>query len=258
MYSTLLLAALTLHVLVEKLGIGIQSASAFAGSADVVESLLDGLERLSSYMADDAAGDASRLVVLPKKLMGGECGCGGGTSGPVGFSVPVMTAVGTSKLEARRRAVEATRRANEARAARDKANIDDATNFLYEVGKVAEAEVWKKERLAQLREQVDAEGAKRVAKHRAKAGAAVAHMQGRGETLTTIAARTDVGIGIVRTMLRHALKAEKAMPSNCSHQLGSDETRGEPAGVAHPGASDPNAATADSGDKGPAGERRRG
>ena len=58
-------------------------------------------------------------------------------------------------MEARRRAVEAIRRANEARAARDKANIDDATNFLYEVGKVAEVEVWTKERLAQLREQVD-------------------------------------------------------------------------------------------------------
>jgi hypothetical protein len=119
-----------------------------------------------------------------------------------------MTAAGTSKLEARRRAVEATRRANEARAARDKANIDDATNFLYQVGKLAEVEVWKKERLAQLREQVDAEAAKRVATHRAKAGAAVARMHDRGETLTTIAARTDVGIGIVRTMLRHAPKDE--------------------------------------------------
>ncbi|WP_235892590.1 hypothetical protein [Mycolicibacterium hodleri] len=131
-----------------------------------------------------------------------------------------MTAAGTSKLEARRRAVEAARRANEARAARDKANIEDATNFLYEVAKVAEAEVWKKERLAQLREQVDAEAAKRMATHRAKAGAWVASMQGRGETLTTIAARTDVGIGIVRTMLRHALKAEKPTPSNGSHALG--------------------------------------
>ena len=155
-----------------------------------------------------------------KKLVGSECGCGGGTSATVGFSVPAMTPAGTSKLEARRRAVEATRRANEARAARDKANIDDATNFLYEVGKVAEVEVWKRERLAQLREQVDADAAKRVATHRVNAGAAVARMQGRGETLTTIAARTDVGIGIVRTMLRHAPRGEKATPSNGSHALG--------------------------------------
>jgi hypothetical protein len=112
--------------------------------------------------------------------------------------------------------VEATRRANEAHAARDKANIDDATDFLFEVGKIADVETWKKERLAQLREQVDAEAAKRVATHRAKAGAAVARMQGRGETLTAIAARTDVGIGIVRTMLRHAPTAEKSLPSGKS------------------------------------------
>ena len=120
-------------------------------------------------------------------------------------------------MEARRRAVEANRRANEARAARDKANIKDATTFIHEVAQIAEVEVWKKERLAQLRAQVDAEAAKRVATHRAKAGAAVARMQDRGETLTTIAARTDVGIGIVRTMLRHAPRDEKSMPSNGSH-----------------------------------------
>ncbi|BBY96525.1 hypothetical protein MGALJ_61940 (plasmid) [Mycobacterium gallinarum] len=115
-----------------------------------------------------------------------------------------MTAPRISKVEARKRAHEATRRANEARAARDKANIDDAADFLVAVGKIAEVESWKKERLAQLRAQVDAEAAKRVAVHRAKAGAAIARMQGRGETLTTIAARTDVGIGVVRTMARHA------------------------------------------------------
>lgn len=157
-----------------------------------------------------------------------------------------MTAAGTSKLEARRRAVEGTRRANEARAARDKANIDDTTHFLYEVGKVAEVEVWKKERLAQLRAQVDAEAAKRVATHRGKAGAAVARMQGRGETLTTIAARTDVGIGIVRTMLRHAPKDEKSTPSNGSHALGGGggEVGGEPGRVAYPGGTEPDAASA--------------
>lgn len=123
-------------------------------------------------------------------------------------------------MEARRRAVEANRRANEARAARDKANIKDATTFMYEVGKIAEVESWKKERLAQLREQVEAEAAKKVATHRAKAGAAVSRMQDRGETLTTIAENTDVGIGVVRTMLRHAPKPEKTTPSDGSQALG--------------------------------------
>ncbi|UJL31619.1 hypothetical protein HZU38_15285 [Mycolicibacterium vanbaalenii] len=180
-----------------------------------------------------------------EKSIGGEYGCGGGTSGPVGFSVPVRTAITTSKLEARRRAVEATRRANEARAARDKANIDDATEFLVAVGRIAAVEVWKKERLAQLREQLDAEAAKRVGTHRADAGAAVARMQGRGEMLTTIAARTDVGIGIVRTMLRHAPKAEKSTPSNGSHAIGgSGEVGGEPGGVAYAGTVEPDAASA--------------
>jgi hypothetical protein len=143
--------------------------------------------------------------------------------------------------------VEATRRANEARAARDKANIDDATNFLYEVGKVADVEVWKKERLAQLREQVDVEAAKRVAAHRAKAGAAVARMQGRGETLTTIAAGTDVGIGIVRNMLRHDPRTEKPTGGYGSHALGGGgERRIGCSGVADAGAIPPpaDAATA--------------
>ncbi|MGB5112146.1 MAG: hypothetical protein WBO08_11255 [Mycobacterium sp.] len=153
-----------------------------------------------------------------------------------------MTAIGTSKLEARRRAVEATRRANEARAARDNANIDDATNFLYEVGKIAEVEIWKKERLAQLRARVDAEAAKRVATHRANAGAAVARMQGRGETLTTIAARTDMGIGIVRTMLRRAPRTEQLSPRSGSHALGGGgEATSPPAG---PGGADPDFAEA--------------
>jgi hypothetical protein len=124
--------------------------------------------------------------------------------------------------------VEANRRANEARAARDKANIKDATTFMYEVGKIAEVEQWKKERLAQLREQVDAEAAKKVATHRAKAGAAVARMQDRGETLTTIATNTDVGIGIVRTMLRHAPKDEKAAASTGSHPVGGSGAMPDP------------------------------
>ena len=139
---------------------------------------------------------------------------------PVNLLLSAPMTAATSKQEARRRAREATRRANEERAARDKANIDDAADFLVAVGKVAEVESWKRERLAQLRAQVDAEAAKRVAGHRAKAGAAVARMQGRGETLTTIAARTDVGIGIVRTMARHAPKSEKRTAGNGSHAQG--------------------------------------
>lgn len=119
-----------------------------------------------------------------------------------------MTTPRISKLEARKRAHEAFRRANEARVAKEKANIDDAAEILVAVGKIAEIETWKKERLAQLRQQLDVEVAKKVVAQRARGGAAVVRMQSRGETLTTIAARTDLGIGIVRTMLRHGPRTE--------------------------------------------------
>jgi hypothetical protein len=176
-----------------------------------------------------------------KKLRDDECGCGGGPVGLSALRVPTMTAPRISKVEARKRAHEATRRANEARAARDKANIDDAADFLVAVGKIAEVESWKKERLAQLRAQVDAEAAKRVAVHRAKAGAAVARMQGRGETLTTIAARTDVGIGVVRTMARHAPKPENPSAEGGSHALGGGGVDGGPLTAAGPYSGEPPA-----------------
>lgn len=34
------------------------------------------------------SGLRSRVEGATKKMMGGECGCGGGTSGPAGFIVP--------------------------------------------------------------------------------------------------------------------------------------------------------------------------
>ncbi|WP_235892894.1 hypothetical protein [Mycolicibacterium hodleri] len=127
-----------------------------------------------------------------------------------------MTSASTSKVQARRRAREATRRANEARAARDKANIEDAANYLVAVGRIAEVKTWRKGRLGQLRDQVEAEAGKRVAVHRAEAGAAIVRMQERGETLATIASRTEAGIGEVRAMLRHAPQSEKATATDGS------------------------------------------
>ena len=157
-----------------------------------------------------------------------------------------MTAASTSKVHARRRAREATRRANEARAARDEANIEDAVSYLVAVGKIAEVDTWKTERLAQLRDQVDAEAGKRVAVHRAEAGAAIVRMQDRGETLATIASRTEAGIGEVRAMLRHAPKAEKPTATDGSHALGIGigEKGITLSGGADPGASEPPASAA--------------
>ncbi|MBY0288860.1 hypothetical protein DQP55_22000 [Mycolicibacterium sp. GF69] len=152
-----------------------------------------------------------------------------------------MTTPRISKLEARKRAHEASRRANEARAAKEKANIDDAAEILVAVGKIAEVETWKKERLAQLRRQLDVEVAKRVDAQRARGGAAVVRMQSRGETLTTIAARTDLGIGVVRTMLRHGPRTEKPTASDDSHALGGGGVAGGPMGVVDPYSGEPPA-----------------
>ncbi|WP_163684371.1 hypothetical protein [Mycolicibacterium gadium] len=152
-----------------------------------------------------------------------------------------MTTPRISKLEARKRAHGAFRRANEARVAKEKANIDDAAEILVAVGKIAEIETWKKQRLAQLRQQLDAEVAKKVDAQRARGGAAVMRMQGRGETLTTIAARTDLGIGIVRAMLRHGPRPEKPTASVDSHALGAGGVAGGPIGVVDPYISEPPA-----------------
>jgi hypothetical protein len=126
----------------------------------------------------------------------------------------------TSKVEARRRAREAQARANETRAQRERANIEDAATYMVAVGKVSEVDTWETERLAAVRDQVRTEAGKRRADHRAEAGAAIAHMQRRGETLTTIAELTGVGVGEIRAMLRHAPKDDKPTASGSSHGLG--------------------------------------
>ena len=66
-----------------------------------------------------------------------------------------MTAV--SKLEARRRAVEAQRRANEVRAQQDRANADDATAVRALIGRLQDVDEWQARRVAQSRQQAEAE-----------------------------------------------------------------------------------------------------
>lgn len=125
-----------------------------------------------------------------------------------------MTASTSTKVEARRRAREATRRANEARAARERANIENAANYMVAKTKLAEVDPWERERLTQLRDQVRAEANRRRAIHRAEAGAALKLIQGNGETLTTIADLTGDRIGEIRAMLRHAPKPRKLTASS--------------------------------------------
>ncbi|MDG5481920.1 hypothetical protein [Mycolicibacterium gadium] len=130
-----------------------------------------------------------------------------------------MTTAGTSKIEARRRAREATRRANQARAARERANIENAATYIVAKARLAEIDLWETERLAAVTGQVRAEANRRRAGTRAGAGEAIRLLQESGETLTTIAELTGDGIGEVRAMLRHAPKIEKRTARSGSHAL---------------------------------------
>jgi hypothetical protein len=101
-----------------------------------------------------------------------------------------MAGSNISKVEARRRVREAQARANEARAQRERANVDDAATLVVAVGKVGEVDAWETARLAQARDQVRAEANRKRVYHRTEAAAAIARMQQRGETLATIAELT--------------------------------------------------------------------
>lgn len=155
-----------------------------------------------------------------------------------------MTAAGTSKVEARRRAREATRRANEARAAREKANIENAANYIVAKARLADIDAWETERLAAVSEQVRADANKRRAGTRAEAGAAIRLLQKSGETLTKIAELTGDGIGEVRAMLRHAPKIEERAARNGSHSLDGDGSADPAVSPGDGAAGVPGAATA--------------
>ncbi|CAN5585214.1 hypothetical protein BH11ACT6_BH11ACT6_12910 [soil metagenome] len=115
-----------------------------------------------------------------------------------------------------------TRRSNEARAAREKANIENAATYMVAKARLAEIDAWEIERLAAVTEQVRGEASKRRAGTRAEACAAVMLLQESGETLTTIAKLTGDCIGEVRAMLRHAPRIEKPTARGCSRGPGRD------------------------------------
>ena len=140
--------------------------------------------------------------------------------GPVATYGADMAGSNTSKVEARRRVREAQARANEARAQRERANVDDAATLVVAVGKVGEVDAWETERLAQARDQVRAEANRKRVDHRTEAAAAIARMQQRGETLATIAELTGASVGEIRALLRHAPKAEKHTAGATSGALG--------------------------------------
>lgn len=149
-------------------------------------------------------------------------------------------------MEARRRAREAGRRANEKRAAREKALIKHSENLIVHLSEISQVEQWKRDRLAQLRAQVADEAARRLAERRAAAGAEVAAMHRLGETLAAIAERSGGAIGVVRTLLRHAPKAGEGSAGAGSGALGEAGDDEAACGAADDAADDdrPDAASA--------------
>ncbi|MEE6140521.1 hypothetical protein SKC41_29940 [Mycobacterium sp. 050128] len=113
-----------------------------------------------------------------------------------------------SKSAARKRVREAQLRANEARVERERQNVDDAASVLVELGRLAAVEEWEATRILEVR----AEGERRRYEHRQAAAAAVARMQGRGETLAAIAALTGVKTSDVRAVLKAASARTGAAP----------------------------------------------
>lgn len=87
--------------------------------------------------------------------------------------------------------------------------MEDAATYMVAVGKISEVDTWETGRLATVRDQIRTEASRRRADCQAAAGAAVAQMQRRGETLATIAELTGAGVGEVRAMLYHALRSNE-------------------------------------------------
>lgn len=114
----------------------------------------------------------------------------------------------STKVEARKRVREAQIKANEARAERERQNIEDTATLLVELGRLGGVDQWEQNRIVEVR----AEGERRRHEHRQAAAAAAARMQGRGETLAAIAELAGVKVGDVRAVLKAAGAQKAARP----------------------------------------------
>ena len=119
-----------------------------------------------------------------------------------------------SKLEARRRAWEAHCRAIESRAQRDRANTADATAVRTLIGRLQDVDEWQARRVAQSRQQVEAEAQLRCSRYYADACASIKDMRERGATLAAVAELVGVDVREIRALLRSkAAKTVKAQPA---------------------------------------------
>ena len=79
-----------------------------------------------------------------------------------------------SKSQARKRVREAQARANEERAQRNRANVDDMATFLVARTRLAGVDAWEAERVAQIGLDAD----RRRDEHRSEGAAAIARIKG--------------------------------------------------------------------------------
>ena len=108
-----------------------------------------------------------------------------------------------SKSQARKMVREAQARANEERAQRDRANVDDMATFLVARTRLAGVDEWQAERVAQIGLDAD----RRRDEHRTEGAAAIGRIKARGESIASIAALANISESEVRSYLKAASAA---------------------------------------------------
>jgi hypothetical protein len=89
----------------------------------------------------------------------------------------------SSKAEARKRIREAQNKANGERAARERQTADDTATLVVALDRLKAVDQWEQNRIGEVRAEAD----RRRHQHHLAGAAALARMQGRGETLAAIA-----------------------------------------------------------------------
>ena len=130
-----------------------------------------------------------------------------------------------SKADARKRVREAQNKANEARAERERQNVDDTASFLVEFGRMKAVDEWEQNRIAEIRAEAD----RRRHEHRVAGAAALARIQGRGETLAAIAELAGVSIRELGATLKAAAVSSPAPGSRSGEVPGADGTQAQEA-----------------------------
>lgn len=101
---------------------------------------------------------------------------------------------GSEKLRARKRAVEAQRRANEKRASLERANVDDAASVRVLLQRLGAVDAWESVRLDQVNENVRTDAARKRVSHFVNLQTVTGRMRDRGQTIASIATLAEVEV----------------------------------------------------------------